>query len=122
MADNGIRMGFISSYNAATGMAAIYYPDRSHQVTSELPVFAPFGLLQQLNKDEPVFVLHLSNGSETGVVLGGYSVDGDVPEAGLSTNGSNLILKDSSNTTTLGSILTRLTEVEKRLTEVEGKV
>lgn len=115
MADSGIRMGFISSYNTATGMASIYYPDRCHEVTSELPVLAPFGLLQQLNKDDPVFVLHLSNGAETGVILGGYSVDGDVPAATISTDGSNLILQDASGTTTLGNILSRLAELERRL-------
>lgn len=115
MADSGIRMGFINSYNAATGMATIYYPDRTGQVTSEMPVLAPFGLLQQFHKEDPVFVLHLSNGAEMGVILGGYSVDGDVPAAAISTDGSNLILKDASGSTTLGNILSRLTELERRL-------
>ena len=122
MSDSGIRLGFVSSYNAATGMASIYYPDRNHQVTSELPVYSPFGLLQKLNKDDPVYVLHLGSGAETGVILGGYSVDGDVPVAEISTDGSNLILKDSTNTTTLGNILARLAAIESRLTVVEGKV
>lgn len=108
-------MGFVSSYNAATGMASIYYPDRCHEVTSELPVLAPFGLLQQLNKDDPVFVLHLPNGTESGVVLGGYSVDGDVPAAACFADGNNLVLRDSSGTTTLRDILSRLAELERRV-------
>lgn len=115
MADSGIRMGFINSYNKETGMATIYYPDRNHEVTTEMPVLAPFGLLQQFEKEDPVFVLHLSNGTEAGVVLGGYSIDGDVPAAMVSTDGSNLILKDQSGSTTLGSILSRLTALERRL-------
>lgn len=103
--NSGIRIGFVSTYNAESGTASIYYPDRCNQVTDELPVFTPFGLLQTLTKDDAVLVLHLSNGSEAGIVLGGYSVDGDVPEAGLSISNGNLILKDSNGSISLKTII-----------------
>lgn len=122
MENSEIRLGFVSSYNGATGMASIYYPDRNGQVTAEIPVFSPFGLLQRLKKDEPVYVLHLSNNKATGVILGSYSTDGDVPAASLSTNNSTLTLSDSSGTATLGSILSRLAAAESRIKELEEKV
>lgn len=109
-----VRIGFVSSYNAETGMASIYYPDRCDEVTDELPVMAPFGLLQTLNKDDAVFVIHLSNGSEAGVVLGSYSVAGDIPEASITASDGELHMKDKSGSTTLGELLSRISELEKR--------
>ena len=56
MAGNGLRIGFVSSYNAAAGMASVYYPDRMGEVTGELPVFSPCGLVQVLQKGDAVLV------------------------------------------------------------------
>ena len=105
MTGNGIRIGFVNSFNAATGMASIYYPDRCHEVTDDLPVFAPFGLLQTLVKDDAVLVFHLSNGSEAGIILGSYSVEGDVPAAGIIVNNGTLSFKDASGVITLKEII-----------------
>lgn len=107
---DGIRIGFVSAYDAGTGTASIYYPDRCHEVTDNLPVFSPFGLIQTLNKGEAVLVLHLSNGQEAGIIIGTYSSDGDVPEAGLQINGGNLILKDSSGSISLREIIAKCRE------------
>lgn len=108
--DSGIRIGFVSSYDAGTGMAAIYYPDRCQEVTDTLPVFAPFGILQTLVKGDAVLVVHLSNGQEAGIVIGTYSVEGDVPQAGISLSGGNLVFKDASGSITLGEIIKKCSQ------------
>lgn len=112
--DSPVRIGFVNSYNPETGMASIYYPDRCREVTDELPVLAPLGLIQDLKVNDAVFVLHLSNGSEAGLILGSYSVDGDTPEAGISVNEGELTMRDRSGSTTLREILSRISDLEKR--------
>jgi len=112
--DSPIRIGFVNSYNAETGMASIYYPDRCREVTDDLPIFAPFGLMQTLNKHDAVFVLHLSNGSEAGLILGSYSVDGDTPEAEISVNDGELTFRDRSGSATLRDIIERISKLEER--------
>ena len=101
------RIGFVSSFDRRSGMATIYYPDRSGEVTSRLPVFAPFGILQELKKGEAVFVLHLSNGGEAGIVLGGYSAEGDVPMAGITASDGKLTLRDASGSISLKEIISK---------------
>lgn len=112
MAGNDIRVGFISSYSAETGMASIYYPDRQAEVTADLPVLAPFGVLQTLSKGDAVLVAHLSNGGEAGIVLGSYSVEGDIPEAGISVSDGKLILRDTSGSISLEKIIAKCNEKE----------
>lgn len=109
MADTGIRIGLVSSYNAETGSASIYYPDRNHEVTDEMPVFAPFGIIQNFEKDDAVLVLHLSNGEAAGIVLGVYSAD-ETPGIGLSVSGGGLTLKDSNGSITLKEIIEKCRE------------
>ena len=85
-----VRVGYISAFNAATGMATIFYPDRTGQLTQELKVYAPFGVSQMLMPDDEVLVLHLSNGPEVGLIIGkvvgtGAAIDsagGDITFAG----------------------------------------
>jgi len=110
MADSGIRIGLVSSYDEETGTASIYYPDRCDEVTDNLPVFAPFGMLQKLHKGDFVIALHLSNGSEAGVVLGCYSSDGDVTAARITTTGESITFEDSSGTITLREIIEKCRE------------
>ena len=107
MERGGNRIGFISSYDPATGMAAVYYPDRNQEVTGELPVFAPFGLQQELKKGDAVLVLHLSDGGGAGIVLGGYSVPGSVPAAGITIAGGDMVLKDKNGSVSLRDIISR---------------
>lgn len=105
MADDGIRVGIVSAYDQKTGTASIYYPDRCDEVTDNLPVLAPFGMLQKLNKGDFVTVLHLSNGKEAGVILGSYSSDDDVPAARITTTGESITFEDSSGSITLREII-----------------
>lgn len=99
----GPRIGFISSYNESTGMAAIYYPDRCHEVTDELPVYMPCGLVQGFQKGDAVLVLHLTNGSEAGIVMGKYALGPS--QAGIVIHGDNMILKDASGSISLKRII-----------------
>ena len=107
MAGDGLRIGFVSSWNAGTGMASVHYPDRMGEVTGELPVFAPCGMMQVLRKGDAVLVLHLSNGREAGIVLGSYSVRGDVPGAGITVDGGQMTLKDSTGSIPLSKIIAK---------------
>lgn len=97
------RIGFVSSFNPGTGMATIFYPDRNSEVTTELPVFAPFGMVQELKKGEAVLVLHLSNGGTAGIILGGYSVNGG--SAGVTVTNGNMILRDANGSVSLKNII-----------------
>ena len=101
----GPRIGFISSYNASAGTASIYYPDRCKDVTGELPVFMPCGLTQGLEKGDAVLVLHLSNGSEAGIVMGKYAQG--ACGAGIAVEGDTLTLKDSSGSIKLSQIIAK---------------
>lgn len=100
---SNVRIGFVSKYDETTGMAAIYYPDRCHQVTSFLPVFSPFGLAQKLKKDDVVLVLHLSNGTEAGIVMGIY--DGNSSGVEICVQDGSLVFKDKSGTVSLSQII-----------------
>lgn len=102
---DGNRIGYVSSFNASTGMASIYYPDRTGEVTDELPVLMPCGMYQRLNKGDMVLVMHLSNGSEAGIVLGTYSVCPEDTKAGISIEGGTMTLKDVSGSITLKELL-----------------
>ena len=110
MSDGGVRIGFVSTYNSDTGSASIYYPDRNHDVTDEMPVFAPFGILQKLNKDDMVLVLHLSNGEAAGIVMGVFSADEDAPEAGISVENGGLTFQDENGSITLKEIIEKCRE------------
>ncbi len=65
---NEIRQGKVSAVNYATGMVRVVYHDKDDSVTREIPM-----LSNEYNMPAPgdmVLVLHLSNGTEAGVVLG----------------------------------------------------
>lgn len=102
----GIRVGFVSTFNAAEGTATVTYPDRSNEVTGELLVLSPLGLPQKLTPGEMVLVLHLDSGSEEGVVVGGFS--GSDSGASIRAQGGNLTFSDASGTATLGDILSKM--------------
>lgn len=66
--ENEIRQGKVSAVNYATGMVRVVYHDKDDSVTREIPM-----LSDEYNMPAPgdlVLVLHLSNGTEAGVVMG----------------------------------------------------
>ncbi len=70
--DGGNRIGTVSSVDADTGMVSVLYQDRDGEVTQLLP-YATFNDEYKLPKvGAKVVVIHLSNGSEMGIVLGTY--------------------------------------------------
>ena len=95
---------------------------------------------------QEVLVLHMSNGQSAGIVMGRYWNKGNRPpvsgenifrkelgkafgEAYIQYSGGNITLHDKKGTSTLGSILGRLSALEEenksiknRLSAVEAKV
>ncbi len=102
-----IRIGFVSSYDAGEGKASIYYPDRSGTVTQKLKVFAPLGCKQTLSKDDQVLVLHLSNGSEAGIVLGKLISE----NASVTASAGELTLSGTAGSITLSELIRIKNEV-----------
>ena len=66
-----VRVGLISSINQENGMVRVYYPDRD-STTSELGMFYFLGEYKTPKVNDQVIVLHLSNDTSSGVVLGGF--------------------------------------------------
>ncbi len=71
MEKNLIRIGRISSMNKETGMVRVVYKDKN-STTSELPVFNFSGEYKAPQVGQLVLVLHLSNDSSTGIVMGSF--------------------------------------------------
>lgn len=67
-----VRIGKISSVNKATGKVRVMYADKDEEVTGELPVLAAGGALMLPNIGDMVAVLHLPNGSSSGIVIGTF--------------------------------------------------
>ena len=66
-----VRVGRISSVNQENGMVRVYYTDRD-STTSELGMFYFLGEYKPPRVNDQVIVLHLSNDTSSGVVLGGF--------------------------------------------------
>jgi len=79
MAENNIRIGRISSINYKKGTIKVVYPDKSNAVTTELPVLNFCGEYKMPGIGEKVLVLHLSNGTSAGVVLGTFWSGANLP-------------------------------------------
>lgn len=139
MAERLIRLGKVSSIDYANGMISVTYPDMDDSTTSKFPVFSFTDEYKMPSIGQEVLVLHLSNGESAGVVMGRYWNKGNTPptsgagvfrkelgaafgEAYIQYAGKNMTLHDPKGTTTLGSILSRLSSLEKRVTDVEAKV
>jgi phage baseplate assembly protein gpV len=78
MADN-IRVGRISSIDYSRGMVRVVYADKDDSVTDELPVLNLNGEYKMPNINEMVLVLHLSNGSTMGIVMGTFWSNSNKP-------------------------------------------
>lgn len=70
---NEVRIGRVSSVNYPAGTVRVAYPDRSGRDTAELPVFCGMGQEYRMPAvGDAVLVLHLSNDSSMGIVMGGF--------------------------------------------------
>lgn len=77
---DGIRIGQISNIDYANGMAKVLYNDRDGAVTRLIPIFSFNGEYKMPKVGQYVLVLHLSNGSEAGCVMGTYWNTSNNPE------------------------------------------
>lgn len=106
MSDDVIRMGYVSSFDGGAGMASVYYPDRdANAATSKMPVFLPFGAGQKLKKDDAILVVHLSNGSEVGIVLGTFAQEGEAPGTSISSEGGNITFSVSAGSISVADLI-----------------
>lgn len=67
-----VRLGKVSSLDPAAGLVRVVYHEKDGDVTRCIPILSPIfsGLYSLPEVGDQVLVLHLSNGSEAGVVLG----------------------------------------------------
>lgn len=67
-----IRLGKISAIDYPAGMVQVVYHEKDNAVTRMIPVLSTVfsGVYSMPEVGDQVLVLHLSNGSEAGIVLG----------------------------------------------------
>ena len=66
--ENNIRLGKISAVDYAAGTVRVVYHEKDDAVTAPIPLISSEYFMPEV--DDMVMVLHLSNGTEAGVVLG----------------------------------------------------
>lgn len=91
MDSNEIRVGKISSVDYPSGTVRVVYEDQDDAVTRPIPLLSFEYLMPEV--DDMVLVLHLSNGTEAGIVIGRPWSDRRVPPE----NGKGLYRKDFHN-------------------------
>lgn len=69
---NEIRLGKVSTVDHPAGMVQVVYHEKDDDVTRMIPILSTVfsGVYSMPEIGDQVLVLHLSNGSEAGVVLG----------------------------------------------------
>ena len=77
-----VRVGIISTVNPAMGTAQVYYPDRD-STTEQMHLFAFRSEFCLPDRGDQVVVLHLSNDTSSGVILGRFWGEADPPPAGV---------------------------------------
>lgn len=132
MAEKHVRIGKVSSIDYEKGMISVTYPDLDDSVTDVLPVFSMTDEYKMPSIGAGVLVLHLSNGCTAGVVMGRYWNEANMPpisgrnvfrkelgesfgEAYIQYANGDITLKDKKGSSTLASILNRLSNLEARL-------
>ena len=75
-----IRVGCVSKINYKEGTIEVTYPDRDDAVTDPFPVLSFNDEYKMPGIGDDVLVLHLSNGSALGVVLGPYWNEDNKPQ------------------------------------------
>lgn len=73
------RIGRVSKVNYEAGTVRVAYPDRDGMVTDELPVLSIGGEYRMPAVGDEVFVAHLSNNPNFGVVAGRFFGESNVP-------------------------------------------
>lgn len=76
-----IRIGKVSSIDYAAGMVRVVYHDKDDSVTRPLPLLSDEYRMPEVG--DQVLVVHLSNGTEAGIVLGRPWSRQNVPTDGM---------------------------------------
>ena len=83
LTENLIRVGKVSSVDAANGTIKVSYPQLDKAVTASIP-YANFADTYKMPKvGSWVIVLHLSTGASAGICLGNYWASGSTPPEGI---------------------------------------
>lgn len=77
---NEIRLGKVSAIDYAAGMARVVYHEKDDSVTRLIPFISDEYSMPEIG--DQVLVLHLSNGTEAGVILGRPWSGRNVPPEG----------------------------------------
>lgn len=132
---DGIRTGYVSSVNAAAGKIRVAYTDSATGDSAEMPYFSFGGIYKMPQKGQMVLCLHLSNGSSSGIVLGAFWNDVNIPPvsgenafwmdlaagAFLKAVGGAVTLKGSSITLSAGNNIT-VDEIIQKLNDHESRI
>lgn len=132
---DGIRTGYVSSVNAAAGKIRVAYTDSATGDSAEMPYFSFGGIYKMPQKGQMVLCLHLSNGSSSGIVLGAFWNDVNIPPvsgenafwmdlaagAFLKAVGGAVTLKGSSITLSAGNSIT-VDEIIQKLNDHESRI
>lgn len=78
MAESTIRVGKVSSVDYESGTVKVVYADRDNSVTAALPMLS--SRYDMPDVGDQILVLHLSNGTEAGVVLGRFYSGKNLPK------------------------------------------
>ena len=106
MTNDVIRMGYVSTFDESSGMCSVIYHDRNAETaTSKMPIFLPFGIRQKLNKDDAVIVVHLSNGSEVGIVIGAFAQQDGVPRTSINTSKTDITFSVLAGSITVAEMI-----------------
>lgn len=129
------RIGNISTLDLGKGTAKVHYADTGN-TTSDMPLFRFGDEFNPPNVGDQVIVIHLSNDSSSGVILGKFWDETEPPkikqgyrkgfgegayetaQTGVYTlHADEIILEGKSGSMTLSQII----ELEKRVTDLEGR-
>lgn len=73
-----VRIGFVSAVDPGNGTARVHYPDRG-STTGPLQLFAFGSEFSPPEVGDQVVVFHLSNDTSSGVIMGRFWGEGDLP-------------------------------------------
>lgn len=130
-----VRVGIVSAVDLRTGTAQVYYPDRM-STTGYLHLFAFRAEFVPPNVGDQVVVVHLSNDTSSGVILGRFWGEADLPPTKMEyrkdygadayealANGTYMLrAPEISLTGTAGSItLSELIKLRERVEAIEER-
>lgn len=90
-----IRIGRVTAVDKKHGMVSVSYPDEGDATTGFLPYLTYASEYKLPKVKDIVLVAHLSNGTSSAVVIGGFWNKENVPDVGESTGWKKFISENS---------------------------